>query len=172
MTVWFGVLGPLEVRDARGEPVRVIAPVRRQLLAALLCRGGSTVAAAALGNDLWGDAPPRSAAKTLQSHVARLRDDLGREAGRYCAPRQSVRALLLRRRDRRGRSGPDSDGRDREGGDAPAKLRARPYLAVPSGRLAVRICVTSSGLVTVRSATTLPSIGCMAADAIFRANHY
>ena len=30
-------------------------------------------------DDLWGDSPPRSAAKTLQGHVLRLRADLGRE---------------------------------------------------------------------------------------------
>jgi DNA-binding SARP family transcriptional activator/WD40 repeat protein len=79
--VWFGVLGPLQARDAKGEPIRLIGPARRQLLAALLCRAGRTVAAAALVEDLWGAAPPSSAAKTLQSHVAHLREDLGLRVG-------------------------------------------------------------------------------------------
>ena len=74
--MWFGVLGPLEVRDAAGRPVHVGGSVRRELLAALLCRAGEPVPAAALIDDIWGDVPPRTAAKTLQSHVVRLRQDL------------------------------------------------------------------------------------------------
>ena len=76
--MWFGVLGPLEVRDAAGGVVRVGGSVRRELLAALLCRAGGFVAAAELIDDIWGDVPPRTAAKTLQSHLVRLRQDLAR----------------------------------------------------------------------------------------------
>ncbi len=79
--MWFGVLGRLEVCDDIGRAVRVGGSVRRELLAALLCRGGDSVAATALIGDIWGDVPPRTAPKTLQSHVVRLRDDLGRGAG-------------------------------------------------------------------------------------------
>jgi DNA-binding SARP family transcriptional activator len=78
--MWFGVLGPLEVRDAVGDPVRIAGPARRQVLAALLCRAGRAVSAQVLIEDLWGECPPRSAAKTLQSHIVRLRDDLGSDA--------------------------------------------------------------------------------------------
>ncbi len=74
--MWFGVLGPLEVRDAAGRVVHVGGSVRRELLAALLCRAGEPVPATALIDDVWGDVPPRTAAKTLQSHVVRLRHDL------------------------------------------------------------------------------------------------
>ena len=74
--MWFGVLGPLEVRDAAGRVVHVGGSVRRELLAALLCRAGEPVPATALIDDIWGDLPPRTAAKTLQSHVVRLRHDL------------------------------------------------------------------------------------------------
>src|SRR5690348_8556371 len=77
----FGVLGTLHVRSDTGAEIRLSGPLRRQLLAALLCRGGRPASAEALIEDLWGELPPRSAAKTLQSHVARLRDDLGREGG-------------------------------------------------------------------------------------------
>jgi DNA-binding SARP family transcriptional activator/WD40 repeat protein len=79
--MWFGVLGPLEVRDAADRVVRVGGSVRRELLAALLCRAGGFVAAAELIDDIWGDVPPRTAAKTLQSHLVRLRQDLARSGG-------------------------------------------------------------------------------------------
>ena len=74
--MWFGVLGPLEVRDDTGQVVHIGGSVRRELLAALLCRANEFVPAAALIDDIWGDAPPRTAAKTLQSHLVRLRHDL------------------------------------------------------------------------------------------------
>lgn len=77
----FGVLGRLEVCDDAGHAVRVGGSVRRELLAVLLCHAGDSVTATALIEDIWGDAPPRTAAKTLQSHLVRLRDDLGRGAG-------------------------------------------------------------------------------------------
>lgn len=76
--MWFGVLGPFEVRDDAGRPVRVGGSVRRGLLAALVCRAGAFVPATALIDDIWGDVPPRTAAKTLQSHLVRLRHDLAR----------------------------------------------------------------------------------------------
>ncbi|MDT4940050.1 MAG: hypothetical protein QOJ34_139, partial [Pseudonocardiales bacterium] len=78
--MWFGVLGPLEVHDPHGDTVRIAGPARRQLLAALLCRAGRTVPAHVLIEDLWGGSPPRTAAKTLQSHIVRLREDLAHVA--------------------------------------------------------------------------------------------
>ncbi len=78
--MWFGVLGALEVRADDGSPVRLAGQLRRQLLAALLCRAGRPVPASVLVSDLWGEVPPRSATKTLQSHMVRLRDDLGRDS--------------------------------------------------------------------------------------------
>jgi DNA-binding SARP family transcriptional activator/WD40 repeat protein len=79
--VRFGVLGPLSVLDDTGAPVRLGGPARRRLLAALLARVGQAVSADTLIDDLWGDTPPATAEKTLQSHVVRLRDDLGRSGG-------------------------------------------------------------------------------------------
>jgi DNA-binding SARP family transcriptional activator/WD40 repeat protein len=79
--VRFGVLGTLTVLDDDGGVVRLGGPARRRLLAALLARLGCTVAVDSLIEDLWSDAPPPTAEKTLQSHVVRLRDDLGRDAG-------------------------------------------------------------------------------------------
>jgi DNA-binding SARP family transcriptional activator/WD40 repeat protein len=83
--MWFGVLGPLEVRDAAGRVVHVGGSVRRELLAALLCRAGEAVPATTLIDDIWGDVPPRTAAKTLQSHVVRLRHDLVEPGGAVIA---------------------------------------------------------------------------------------
>jgi DNA-binding SARP family transcriptional activator/WD40 repeat protein len=77
--VHFGVLGTLTVVDSDGTSRRLGGPARRRLLAALLARVGRTVSVDTLIEDLWGDVPPATADKTLQSHVVRLRDDLGRE---------------------------------------------------------------------------------------------
>jgi DNA-binding SARP family transcriptional activator/WD40 repeat protein len=76
----FGVLGRLEVARGDGQPVPVTGPAQRQILAALVARAGSLVTATTLIDDLWGEAAPRSAVGTLRSHVARLRDRLGRDA--------------------------------------------------------------------------------------------
>jgi DNA-binding SARP family transcriptional activator len=74
--MWFGVLGPLEVRDGeRLIPVR--GAIRTTLLAALICRAPQVALVRQLIEDLWGPNPPRSAEKTLQSHLFRLRQDLG-----------------------------------------------------------------------------------------------
>jgi WD40 repeat protein/DNA-binding SARP family transcriptional activator len=68
----FRVLGPLEV-DADGGPLVLGGPKERLLLALLLTRPNRVVAVEALLGGLWGEHPPSSAAKTLQSHVVRLR---------------------------------------------------------------------------------------------------
>ncbi|MFL6098524.1 MAG: BTAD domain-containing putative transcriptional regulator [Actinomycetales bacterium] len=78
--MWVGVLGRLVGRDDAGDLLTLGGPTRRRLLAALVARVGQTVAAGTLVEDVWGEAPPRSALKTLQSHVVRLRRDLGRAA--------------------------------------------------------------------------------------------
>src|SRR4029450_2065396 len=75
----FRVLGPLEV-EADDGPVLLGGPKERLLLALLLTRPNQVVAVEALLGGLWGEHPPSSAAKTLQSHVVRLRRAL--EPGR------------------------------------------------------------------------------------------
>jgi len=78
--MWFGVLGPLLVRD--GESVIGVPPGRqRVLLAALLMRAGTVVPADALVEAVWDGATPASAGTTLRSHVMRLRQILGPAAG-------------------------------------------------------------------------------------------
>ena len=73
--VVFGVLGPLTVLR-QGAPVSVGGPKERVVLAHLLARANEMVAVDALLESLWGDRPPRSAERTLQSYVARLRGAL------------------------------------------------------------------------------------------------
>jgi predicted ATPase/DNA-binding SARP family transcriptional activator len=65
------VLGPVEVVGTEG-PVRIAAMPRR-LLAALALHPGKTHAFHVLSEALWGERPPRDAAKTLQLYVSRLR---------------------------------------------------------------------------------------------------
>jgi DNA-binding SARP family transcriptional activator/tetratricopeptide (TPR) repeat protein len=78
--MWFGILGPLLVRD--GESVIGLAAGRqRVLLAALLVRAGMVVSADALAEVVWDGAPPDGAETTLRSHVMRLRRVLGQPAG-------------------------------------------------------------------------------------------
>jgi peptide/nickel transport system substrate-binding protein len=68
----FLVLGPLEV-DADDGPVVLGGQKERLLLAQLLTRPNQVVPVEALVGGLWGEHPPLTAAKTLQSHVVRLR---------------------------------------------------------------------------------------------------
>jgi len=75
----YRVLGPLEVETDNG-PVTLGGQKERLLLALLLARPNQVVPVEALVEGLWGDRPPATAAKTLQSHVVRLRRAL--EPGR------------------------------------------------------------------------------------------
>ncbi len=76
----FRILGPLEVADNGREPV--IAPGKqRALLAILLLHANEVVSSDRLIEELWGEQPPASAAKSLQVHVSRLRKALGRGEG-------------------------------------------------------------------------------------------
>ena len=68
----FQVLGPLEV-EADDGPVVLGGPKERLLLALLLTRPNRVVSVEALLRGLWGEQPPPTAGKTLQSHVKRLR---------------------------------------------------------------------------------------------------
>ena len=76
----FGVLGPLYVA-ADSRPVGLGGPTLRRLLAALLARAPDAAQAHALVEDVWGETAPASAARTLVSHVTRLRAALGRDGG-------------------------------------------------------------------------------------------
>src|ERR1700742_4152380 len=75
-TVELGVLGPLQVRQD-GTPVAIPGAKPRALLTMLGLYNGSVVPADALIKLLWGDDPPRTAAKALQTHISALRRALG-----------------------------------------------------------------------------------------------
>ncbi len=74
------VLGPLEVSDAAGQPVRVGGHRVRALLILLALDAGRVLPAHALIDRLWPQERPTDAANALQSLVSRLRVAL-RQAG-------------------------------------------------------------------------------------------
>ncbi|WP_082022603.1 BTAD domain-containing putative transcriptional regulator [Mycolicibacterium setense] len=71
-----GVLGPLQVRQY-GLPVAIPGAKPRAILTMLGLHSGSVVPADVLTELLWGDDPPRTAAKALQTHISSLRHALG-----------------------------------------------------------------------------------------------
>ena len=74
----FRLLGPLEVADQ--ERVLALGGVKqRSLLALLLLHANEVVAAERLIGELWGEAPPATASKSIQSYVMRYRRELGAE---------------------------------------------------------------------------------------------
>ena len=85
--VEFSVLGPLLVMGD-GQPIEIRGAKERTLLAILVSRAGQVVGTHELVDTLWGDNPPRTAAKSLQTHVLRLRNML--EPHRMGRPRLIV----------------------------------------------------------------------------------
>ncbi len=73
------LLGALSVTIG-GQSVPISAPRERTLLASLAAHVGRAVSAEKLMSYVWGDAAPKSAAKTLQVYVSHLRRALGAEA--------------------------------------------------------------------------------------------
>jgi predicted ATPase/DNA-binding SARP family transcriptional activator len=76
----FRILGPLEALD-EGRDVAPAGTKRRALLALLLLHANETLPTDRLIDELWGEHPPATAARTLQAHVSRLRKVLGAGAG-------------------------------------------------------------------------------------------
>ena len=76
LSVELGVLGPLRVRQD-GAPVAIPGAKPRAILTMLGLHGGSAVPADTLVELLWGEDPPRTAAKALQTHISSLRRSLG-----------------------------------------------------------------------------------------------
>jgi DNA-binding SARP family transcriptional activator/Tfp pilus assembly protein PilF len=72
----FRILGPLEVHDIDGKPVRLRAPKQRALLAILLLHAGQPVSPGRLETVLWPGRPPRSAAGVVRTYVSGLRSAL------------------------------------------------------------------------------------------------
>jgi DNA-binding SARP family transcriptional activator len=74
----FRLLGPLEA-VVDGRPVALAAAKPRALLALLLLERNHVVSNDRLIDELWGEAPPGQATKTLQVYVSQLRKALGAE---------------------------------------------------------------------------------------------
>lgn len=69
----FGLLGPLEVRDATGAPVALGGQKPRELLAVLLLHRGQIVSVDRLVDFLWGEDASDGAATTLRTYVGQVR---------------------------------------------------------------------------------------------------
>ena len=74
-----GILGPVELIGDGPVPLGGIK--ERCLLAALAVHCGEAVSVASLVDALWGDDPPRTATKTLQNYVLRVRRALAQAEG-------------------------------------------------------------------------------------------
>lgn len=72
----FLLLGPLVIEDERGL-VHVAAGKESALLALLLVRRADALANDRIVDELWGEAPPENATKSVQVYVSRLRKLLG-----------------------------------------------------------------------------------------------
>ncbi|MGX7828128.1 BTAD domain-containing putative transcriptional regulator [Actinokineospora sp. 24-640] len=70
-----GVLGPVEAIGP-GGPAELHGPRQRALVGVLALHAGTVLPASRLVDVLWGESPPRTAVKTLHSHIARIRTAL------------------------------------------------------------------------------------------------
>jgi DNA-binding SARP family transcriptional activator len=75
-----GLLGPMEIR-VDGALRTPSAPMARRVLAVLLTRADRTVPTELLIDELWGDRPPKSARKAVQTYIHQLRKALGGHDG-------------------------------------------------------------------------------------------
>jgi YVTN family beta-propeller protein len=73
--VYFRILGPLEVSD-QGHELAIAGSKQRAVLAILLLHPNEVVSSDRLIEQLWGEQPPATAAKSLHVHVSRLRRSL------------------------------------------------------------------------------------------------
>jgi DNA-binding SARP family transcriptional activator len=76
--VRFRILGPLDVADSAGS-ISLDAPKPRALLGVLLLHPNEAVSRERLIDELWGERPPATAPKILQTYVSQLRRLVGAE---------------------------------------------------------------------------------------------
>jgi WD40 repeat protein/DNA-binding SARP family transcriptional activator len=86
----FRVLGPIDVA-VDDQPIALGGPKQRSVLAILLARPNQVVPADDLIDQIWGEDPPKTARKTLQSYVTHLRKALGPDRVQWRAPGYIVR---------------------------------------------------------------------------------
>jgi DNA-binding SARP family transcriptional activator len=77
--VKFRILGPLDLANGAG-PVPLDAPKHRTLLGVLLLHPNEAVSSERLIDELWGERPPTTATKVLQTYVSQLRRVVGADA--------------------------------------------------------------------------------------------
>jgi DNA-binding SARP family transcriptional activator/ABC-type branched-subunit amino acid transport system substrate-binding protein/DNA-binding beta-propeller fold protein YncE len=77
----FRILGPLEVAE-HGSRLEIGRGKERSVLAILLLHANEVVSSERLIDELWGEAPPATAAKTVQVYVSRLRKALASDGSR------------------------------------------------------------------------------------------
>jgi DNA-binding SARP family transcriptional activator len=143
----FRLLGPLEVRA--GEDWQGIgAPKWRSVLAALLINAGQIVPADFLISEVWGDAPPETAANLISIYVLRLRRLLGAADSGLLVTRAPGYQLKLAptdtdaqlfesmvRNGRRTFTAGDAEGAARALGEALDLWRGKPLADVPATAL-------------------------------------
>ena len=81
----FSILGPLQVLD-EGHEVALPGSKQRALLGVLLLHANETVSTERLIDELWGENPSDTAAKTVQVQISRLRKALAGGGGLLGAP--------------------------------------------------------------------------------------
>ena len=74
------LLGGVRASDDSGVAVDVGPAKCQAVLAALALQPGSVVSVSRIVEMVWGEEPPRTAEKTLQSYVTRLRKGLGADS--------------------------------------------------------------------------------------------
>ena len=74
----FLLLGPIAVRDA-GQAIPLGGPKQRSVLAILLLNANEPVSRDRLIDLVWGESPPETVQRTLDSYVSRLRSVVGAE---------------------------------------------------------------------------------------------
>jgi DNA-binding SARP family transcriptional activator len=72
----FRLLGPLEVAE-HDHPLALGGAKQRALLAVLLLHANDVVSTEQLVDEVWGESPPATVAKSIQVYVSRLRKQLG-----------------------------------------------------------------------------------------------
>lgn len=90
----FQILGPLEVRSGDG-PLPLGGPHQRTLLALLLLHANEAVGRERLIDEIWGEAPPKTAHVSLNGYVSRLRKLMPSESGVVIETRSDGYALRL-----------------------------------------------------------------------------
>ncbi|MFD9489280.1 BTAD domain-containing putative transcriptional regulator [Streptomyces sp. NPDC059991] len=88
------VLGALSVRK-NGLSIAPTAPKPRQVLTLLALHSDQVVPLATLAEELWDDAPPRSARTTVQTYVMQLRELIGEALARRDGERRTAKDVLV-----------------------------------------------------------------------------